>query len=324
MNNNKKSFATRAKELVGKYKRAKFDKVEKAELEAALAQLAQEQEAYKQANGMSGEHAGQNAEQEGQMIPQYDDGGPMLSYLQQPEIQSLAFKNINSPDALKIGQDLTAKINSGVQKDVSSPFNAPEYGLANTQGILSSLAGGIGSVAGNLIMANRAKPTLLQANYTPEQISLADERARLARQAGTERNIAIQNLRTTGNRGAYLSGVGSVATGLNKNMADAMAQSYTKEQMVNMEQRAKAQDLNNQIRIANAQQQAQTDQDKMAYISSAIGAIPSTISDINNITSQNQMMELLGSKDYAILPADQKKRIGNALFGRQLKYKVKK
>ena len=59
MNKNKQSFASRARKLINRYKRASYDKVEKEELDAALAALAQEQEAYKQANGI-GEYSPEN------------------------------------------------------------------------------------------------------------------------------------------------------------------------------------------------------------------------------------------------------------------------
>lgn len=60
------TFASKAKRLINRYKRADFDKTEKAELEAALEQLSQEQEAYKQANGIDQE----------QSNDQFATGGP--------------------------------------------------------------------------------------------------------------------------------------------------------------------------------------------------------------------------------------------------------
>lgn len=80
---NKKSFAKRAKELINKYSRASFDPTEKQELEAALAKLAEEQEAYKQANGI-GEYSPENIQaqqmQQRQTMPKsvQSNGLPMF------------------------------------------------------------------------------------------------------------------------------------------------------------------------------------------------------------------------------------------------------
>lgn len=55
MATNNKTFAQRAKYLIKKYKGASYDPIQRKELEAELAKLAEEQEAYKQANGLNGE-----------------------------------------------------------------------------------------------------------------------------------------------------------------------------------------------------------------------------------------------------------------------------
>jgi len=77
MKKNNKSFADRAKDLIKKYKRSDFDKNEKAELDAALQKLSEEQEQYKMANKIgeySDEAMAQKAMQQQEMMAQQSQG----------------------------------------------------------------------------------------------------------------------------------------------------------------------------------------------------------------------------------------------------------
>jgi hypothetical protein len=85
---NKPSFATRAKQIMSKYKRAAFDKAEKDAMEQELDALIQEQEAMKQAMGLDAPTEQQmeldtgQAMMEGQMQePQMFDGGGFMNIL---------------------------------------------------------------------------------------------------------------------------------------------------------------------------------------------------------------------------------------------------
>ena len=301
MNNNKKSFAARAKSLVKKYSRSKFDNTEREELDAALAALAQEQEAYKQANGI-GEYSPENiqAQQMEQMegMQQFPWGGN-LSQAVNPN----AFAPI------------------GIPKNYGIPVtgNAPQTTLGYTQGMLPSLLGGAASMVGNMIMSAGTKPIELKSSYTPEQISLARQRERLSREARTAQNVAMRGLRESGNRGAYLGGVGNIATGVNRGLSDSLTQSYMSEEIANLEQRNKAQDYQKQIDMANWQARQQAVNDKRAYQSAAISTIPSVMTDINRIQSQNALLESLGSQNYMIAPSTNKawkdKLLGRTLYG---------
>lgn len=75
--NSKKTFSQRAQDLVKKYSRSSFDKVEKQELDAVLQKLQEEQELYKQTNKIgeySDEAIAQKAMQQQQMMAQQSQG----------------------------------------------------------------------------------------------------------------------------------------------------------------------------------------------------------------------------------------------------------
>ena len=328
---NKKSFAQRAKEITNRYKRAKFDKTEREELDAALAALAQEQEAYKQANGI-GEYSPENiqAQQMEQMegMQQFPWGGN-LSQAVNPN----AFAPINIPKNYGISVmgntriDLSKAVDPnafspiGIPKNYGIPVtgNAPQTTLGSTQGMLPSLIGGAASMVGNMIMSAGTKPMELKSSYAPEQISLARQRERLSREAGTAQNVTMRGLRESGSRGSYLSNVGTAIAGINSNLSDDLTQSYMNEEMTNLEQRNRAQDYRKNIDMANWQARQQAVNDKRAYQSAAISTIPSAMTDINRIQGQNALLESLGSQNYMIAPSTNKawkdKLLGRTLYG---------
>ena len=101
MNKNKKSFAARAKNIINRYKRAKFDPVEKQELDAALAALAQEQEAYKQANGI-GEYSQeqQSTKMPVNELPQYANGVKDISGVNDNPLSNALLNQLYTSDLL--------------------------------------------------------------------------------------------------------------------------------------------------------------------------------------------------------------------------------
>lgn len=347
MKTNKKSFAARAKDIINRYKRAKFDKTEREELDAALAALAQEQEAYKQANGI-GEYSPENmqAQQMQAQEMQAQQGMQQMGYGGMPKYDGISgtsmlpssIEAFNSMYTIPNYMGATPQLNASPTL-FSSTFNPAERALANytapasaapaitgkspltamsrAQGVLPSIIGGIASGVGNLALSAMTKPVEMQASYTPEQISLARQRERLSREANTAQNIATRGLRGTGSRGAYLAGAGTTAATINRGLSDALGQSFLTEEQINMEQRGKSQDYRNQVKAMNWQARQQANQDKQAYRSAAISTIPSVMTDINRIQSQNALLESLGSQNYAMQPSTGN-RVKDILLGRTL------
>ena len=154
--NSKESFAAKAKKIINTYKRASFDKNEKAELDAALQKLSEEQEQYKMANKIgeySDEAMAQKAMQQQQMMAQQMQGqvpqgsplgypqgqpmqpdsqvGQMVGQPQEPPQFWAGTKDINDPYGLKSQSSIS--YNNGFNSDGSVGVidNSSLYGKYN-------------------------------------------------------------------------------------------------------------------------------------------------------------------------------------------------
>lgn len=359
--NSKKTFSQRAQDLVKKYSRSNFDKVEKQELDAALQKLQEEQELYKQINKIgeySDEAMAQKAMQQQQMmaqqgqmqpdsqvgqmvgqgdqVPQFAVGGPfgnMSDYgVKSPLstadlINNMYQKNTmndynyaskfsglqNQPSFSVTGVPMTFNKNvmdSGITGGIGNYLNtkAPEVAaqpvvgqdqqIGQTQSILPSvIAGGIGML-GNIALGAGVKEYKLNQSYGADQISLAKERERLAREATTARNIGMRNLRGAGSRGAYLAGVGNVSAGINQQLGDALSKSYFNEETTNLAQREKAAQLNRQVEMMNYQAKINADNERKGYYAAAAGIPAQTMADIGRINYQNSALLSSGTDNY--------------------------
>lgn len=345
MNKNKKSFAQRARQLVATYKRAKFDPIEKQELDAALAALAQEQEAYKQANGIGEYSPGNIQAQQMEGVQQFDgvSGTSIMGVNNNNPLSNALLNQLYTSDLLPSAQPLndfrtsaltgrpmmsntglaTAPVLSGntssapVAAGDTTPANPPQTVMGSTQGILAPILSGVASGVGNLILSKTAKPQPLKSSYAPESISLARQRTALQRQANEAATIGRRGLGAAGNRGAYLAGASAVESGINKNLADAMTQSYLTEEQQNLALRQQERAYNKQVEQTNWQQALQADQDRRAYQSAALATIPAVGTDISRMQAQNALLESLGSQNYLMAPSTGS-RVRDILLGRKL------
>jgi hypothetical protein len=360
--NSRESFAAKAKKIINTYKRASFDKNEKAELDAALQKLSEEQELYKQVNKIgeySDEAIAQKAMQQqqmmaqqgqmqpdsqvGQMVGQGDqvpqqfwEGGTfgnisdygVKSPLSTADIiNNIYQKNTmndynyaskfsglqNQPSFGATGIPMTFNKNvmdSGITGGIGNYLNAkaPEataqsvagqdQQIGQTQSILPSvIAGGIGML-GNIALGAGVKEYKLNQSYSADQISLAKERERLAREATTARNIGMRNLRGAGSRGAYLAGAGNVSAGINQQLGDALSKSYFNEETTNLAQREKAAQLNRQVEMMNYQAKINADNERKGYYAAAAAQPGKIMADIGNINYQNAALLSSGTDNY--------------------------
>lgn len=170
--------------------------------------------------------------------------------------------------------------------------------IGQTQSILPSvIAGGIGML-GNIALGRGVKEYKLNQSYGADQISLAKERERLAREATTARNIGMRNLRGAGSRGAYLAGAGNVSAGVNQQLGDALSKSYFNEETTNLAQREKAAALNRQVEMMNYQAKINADNERKGYYAAAAGIPAQTMADIGRINYQNSALLSSGTDNY--------------------------
>jgi len=180
----------------------------------------------------------------------------------------------------------------------AQPVIGQDKQIGQTQSILPSvIAGGI-SMLGNIALGKTVKEHKFNKSYGADQISLAKERERLAREATTARNIGMRNLRGAGSRGAYLAGAGNVSAGVNQQLGDALSQSYFKEGMTNLEQRQRADELNRHVAMMNYQAKINADNERRGYYAAAAGQPGKIMADISNINYQNAALLSSGTDNY--------------------------
>jgi len=282
-NKNKPTFASKAKAIIKRFPRADFDRIEKEQLDRELAALAQEQEQYRQENGMVDDNQ-----------QQYDNGGytePMM----QIEPWMTDVSAFQSPQQ---SVDMTST-NRGM---------LPTEGLSNySTSIIPSIASGAITTGANLLMANRSMrdiPELQLGRLSPEEISLARERAGIQRESDTASRIARANAaKASRTRGEYLSTAAAQEAAMNRGTTSALSQLASQEARMNAAERARVSEANARLQAQEAQANMRAEQmaraNRDAYTSAAIQAIPQTMQNIAGIRQQDALINSLG-QDYSI------------------------
>jgi len=324
--NNKPTFADRAKQIIKSYKRSDFDKIEKDQLDRELAALAQEQEQYRQDNGIDQEQS-----QQPQIAPNQQQfaNGSFLDYLnadyEEPNIavepwmtDPSAFMNslqlqprgLNTNFNIDTSKLLSTAPPLAYQQNMTSTNRGmlPTTGLSNySTSIVPSIASGAITAGANMFMANRATkdiPELELGRIRPEEVSLSRERAGVRRQSGLASRIARANAaKSSRTRGEYLSNAAAQSAAMNRGTLEALSQLYSQEARMNAAERARASQTNAQMQAreaaANMQAQQRARANRDAYTSAAIQAIPQTMQNIAGIRQQDALINSLG-QDYSM------------------------
>jgi hypothetical protein len=306
MANKNKTFADRARELTKKYTRAEFDETEKNELESRLAELAAEQEKYKEANGL-------NEETNNQELKQFNLGGPFdptygssgAGYSSGYSYQEPTQQSQSSGFFQNLGQNMTES-------------GAMQY--------IPSLASGIVSTIGNIQGAKRARehysdlagmikdtPKIQSMSQTPQLLNLEMERSNIRKDFDDSKRIAARNIKNVSRgRGEYLSAVTSAQTSADRNKAKSLSESYLNEAKYNAAARERAQSSNiaNKMRADqyNVGMDYETQKLRQSIANQGFGAeqqyrdaawqIPGQMTkDMLGQYQQNQMIRSLG-QDY--------------------------
>lgn len=294
MATNNKTFAQRAKYLIKKYKGASYDPIQKKELEAELAKLAEEQEAYKQANGIGVQQAGaqQGVNPDGSL--QYSGLGDSFVAERIPAGDIASTIHSYVKPMIAVNPELEPL---DVQSQQQQYYDYKPYSTSVTPALVS----GATSLIGNLIMGQLAgkrkvnyatvKPTQIAA----EQINLSNERNQLSRQASVASRTGMRNVGTSSRtRGEYMGNVGNMIVGLNQNVADAYSKSYQTEALTNAQARQQASQFNAQsasnaaqynanVKNLAYQQEASNKAEQQEYLSAAMESIPSTMQNIEQL-----------------------------------------
>ena len=295
---NKLTFAERAKKIIKRFPRSDFDKIEKEQLDRELAALAQEQEQYRQDNGID---QGQSQQPQIASNQQQFANGSFLDYLnadyEEPNVAVESW--MTDPSAFQSPQVDMTSTNRGM---------LPTEGLSNyNTSIIPSIASGAITTGANLLMANRAMdnvPQLQLGRLSPEEISLARERAGIQRESDTAGRIARSNAaRGSRTRGEYLSTAAAQEAAMNRGTTSALSQLASQEARMNAAERARVSEANARLQAQEAtanmraEQMARANRD--AYTSAAIQAIPQTMQNVAGIRQQDALINSLG-QDYSI------------------------
>lgn len=294
-----KTFAQRARELEKKYKRAKYDEIEKNELISELRKLRDEQESFRVDNGLG--------EEDNSEVEQYDGITNVSSFL---------------PAKLPyLGMDLS-KVGL-----VGLPNTPPQFAPISTSPLPFAISTGV-NLLGNLTGMIGAKDRMKKAQIdlpkmAAEQISLEPQREEMRRQAGTATNIALRAGRDVGSPGqAYanqIAGVGSIMDSL----GTGMQSSYMNEAVQNAQMRQSANQANMEStakeRLYNAGVRDKYMSEANAYRDAAFSAIPQGLQDYRAQKSQDTLLSTLG-KDYGLYErlnpnASFKEKLIRNLFG---------
>ena len=299
--NKPKTFAERAKVLIRKYSKANFDKRESDELEAELAKLSEEQEAFKQANGLGEyEQESSNMFPNGGLMDTYNPNGTPI----QTNQNLMGVWNYNPSEVpIQNNQAYTPVVTQSQNISPASNFNNDvlqgELSPYKTS-ITPSIISGAASALGNLYLARQAgkqySPTNLP-RVNPETIDLSRSREAIKEQGSLARSSAQRSIsQGAGSRGQYLAGISAASTGINRNLSDAIGSTYEKEALTNAQARQMASSQNAQLAAQEAGMNQLDKQlsnaEKNAYLAAAIGTIPQTMRDINMTKSQDKMAGL--------------------------------
>lgn len=286
-NKNKLTFSQRALAIEKKYPRASFDSIEKRDLEAEMERLIDEQEAYKEANGL-------NEQEE----LQFADGG-VLDYLTKIEPDYL----LNTPNTLDTSLETNKLSNKILSNDLSNITDSTSNSDTPWASIISAGA----NIGGNLLSAalNKKQPTINNVAYTPEKLNLYSSKEEARREADVAKNTLLRNLRVAGTPGQYLSNVGAGVADTQRALGKTLTDIGTKEQTYNAGVTNQARQFNaaNQFKanLINAAAQKQFGDEQLGFYQGAINTIPQYIKDVNmqkadqaNVDVYQKLLDYLG------------------------------
>ncbi len=281
-----KTFAQRAKKIIKSYKRADWDPIEKAALEGKLESLQQEQETYRQANGMDEYACGGKVHADGGKMYQY--GGDANEF------------DIEPNQSIEPWMENASTQYWNPQSNINQPNDELEYSPYKTS-IAPSLISGATSVLGNAYLANqqRGVDNINLPRLTHTDINLERGRQAASREAGRAsqriKNIAKGSAR---NRAEYMANRIAGESGVSSRLGEALSASNEKEDLVNINMRSGIDRYNAEMKaketIMNRAQKIKNKAEREAYISAALGSVPQAIKDISAIRQQDSMINTLG------------------------------
>ena len=331
MKDNKQTFAARALEIQKKYKRAKFDPVEKRDMEAELDALIDEQEAYKASKGM------------GQPQQQFGDGGKpdnWLNTLKTPDyfgtiINGLAtapkngalpnsvpvggIKPIGATGSSKQGLVITPGMKNSMANSAAHNYS-PRTGEESTSFLPTAIGAGA-NMLGNLFLANQAKKLYNPVSPTMasvDKINLEPQAEQMRRDAAVSKRTNMLNARNLGtNAGETLANVSAGNTGVDRGLGANLTNLYMNQEQFNV-------GASNQASMFNAQNKSRSDMfnsqsktnatgESLDYLSGALSVPGNAMREVQTIKADEKNKRLL--ENYYKSIGGQHYEMMNSLYG---------
>lgn len=278
-----KTFAQRALDIQKKYKRAKFDPTEKAEMEAALDALIDEQEAYKASKGYGAETPG---------VQKFDGTGPSRIVT---EDDYLAMSGLNPITSLP------AKLKSPVldTKTLAKPFVGKTKG--DTPSMLPTAIGAGVGVLGNLFLANQAKKLYNPVDASPisaSTINLEPQANSLRSDASLSKRVNLLNARNSGaSAGEMLANVAASNAGVDRGLGDSLTKLYLGQEQFNASANNEASMFNSQNKLRagmfNSQSKSNATAESLDYLAGAAQTIPAAMREVQLMKADEKNKRLL-------------------------------
>ena len=172
---------------------------------------------------------------------------------------------------------------------------------------------GLSNIAGNLLLANMAKknvPKVSASLATPERMNLEPQAEQLKKDAVVSKNIGMRQARDLGlNAGATLANMGAIGSGVDRQLGSNLTNLYGQQEQFNVgtanQFNLQNQEAINRANLINSQYQAQGNQDRLNYLSGALGTIPGVMKDIRMDRADKEMRGIMdayykssGGKNY--------------------------
>lgn len=285
MKSKPQSFAKRANALIKKYSRASFDKTEKDELNNELAKLSQEQESFRESNGLTS--------------PSPSDGVPKFDGLSGSSFLG-GNPNVSDENLSPYSTSIIPSVLSGATSMIGNSIMAANSGNGHTK-----------------VQPQRIDPVKYSLDAERKN---ASDNADLSRNI-TSRNVR-DGARTSGE---YLANMNAIGAGIDRTLSSVNRDSYGREANMNASEIGRTRQVNAGMKMEadrfNSVLDSRIKSDRDAYTSAAISSMPQMTRDINAIQGQDALVNSLG-EDYQIFLEDydgrkawQKKKIVKKYIG---------
>lgn len=229
-----------------------------------------------------------------------------------PRINSVNPNVVNLDTNLRNMNTLTPEQIATLEKEGKTKLGMRGF-LNNNKQYAPYAISGISNIASNLLLANMAKKNQQKVNpifATPNKINLEPQAEQFRKDASVSKNIGLRQARDLGtNAGATLANMGAIGSGVDRQLAGSLTDLYGQQEQYNVgaanQFDSRNQEIANRTNMINSQFNQQANQDRLGFISGALGTIPGVMKDIRMDKADKEMRKImstyyknLGGKNY--------------------------